>query len=92
MSVLRTVAWSVVLLLALAGCGGEGEIGEECGAEGADGECVDGAVCGQTKGDDEGEVLECLVVCEEQEDCGADEDCNGVSGTSIKGCRPRLDG
>jgi len=85
------VAVPLLWMLVLVACGGEGEIGEACGVEGADGECVDGAVCGQTKGDD-GEVLQCLVVCEAQEDCSADEDCNGVSGTNIKGCRPRLDG
>ncbi|MEJ7732469.1 MAG: hypothetical protein WKG00_25100 [Polyangiaceae bacterium] len=86
MSVLRTMGWPVLLLLALAGCGGESELGEECGAEGEDGECVDGGVCGQTKGD-EADVLECLVVCEEQADCKADEECNGVNGTNVKGCR-----
>ena len=79
-------------LLALAACGSEGEIGEGCGSEGADGECVDGAVCGPTKGDDGDEALQCLVVCDAQDDCAADEDCNGISGSSIKGCRPRDDG
>jgi hypothetical protein len=87
MSGLRMLGLPVLLMLALAACGGESELGEECGAEGEDGECVDGGVCGPTKGDDEGDVLQCLVVCQEQEDCKADEECNGVSGTNIKGCR-----
>lgn len=89
----RMSTWRVVLcVLCLAACGGEGEIGEECGSEGADGECVDGAVCGPTKDDGDAESLQCLVVCVEQEDCAADEDCNGISGSNIKGCRPRSDG
>jgi hypothetical protein len=73
------------VMLAL-GCGGEAALGEECEVEGAEGECEEGAVCGKP---DDTEAPLCLKVCEDQVDCAADEDCNGVSGTSIKGCRPK---
>lgn len=73
-----------VALSSLAACG-EGSIGEECDTEGkVDGECDDGAVCGKR-----GTSLVCLKQCTTQADCSSDEDCNGVSGTSLKGCRPR---
>ena len=78
---------SMVLLawgLLLGGCGGESALGEECGESGVDGECEDGAVCG--KYDDTGDLL-CLRICNDQDDCASDEDCNGVDGTNIKGCR-----
>ena len=77
---------SVVVLVALA-CGSEGKIGEECGESGkVDGECEDGAVCGQAR---TSTALACLKQCTDQAQCGATEDCNGVSGTSVKGCRPK---
>ena len=82
---------SMVLVAGLLGvwaCGGEAAQGEECGETGIEeGECEAGSVCG-TPGDD-GEVLECLKVCTEQADCPATQECNGVSGSSTKGCRPK---
>ena len=70
-----------------SGCGGEGALGEECGEEGIqDGECEDGAVCGKP---DDGDALACLKVCDEQADCSDDQECNGVSGSDVKGCRPK---
>ena len=75
--------------LACAGACGGGAIGDECDEEGAEGECDDGAVCGKP-GDDDA-VLECLKVCEEQADCPADQECNGVEGSSVKGCRTKDD-
>lgn len=69
-------------------CGGEAAQGEECGESGVEeGECEAGSVCG--KPDDSGELLECLKVCAAQTDCPADQECNGVSGTGTKGCRPK---
>jgi hypothetical protein len=80
-------ALSSVLVLLVLACGGEGKVGEECGESGkVDGECEDGAVCGQTT---TSTALACLKQCTEQSQCAATEDCNGVSGTSIKGCRPK---
>ncbi|KYF85871.1 hypothetical protein BE18_01775, partial [Sorangium cellulosum] len=75
----------VVSALLVWGCGGEAALGEACEDEGADGECEDGAVCGKP---DDSAALECLKVCVEQADCPADQECNGISGSSLKGCRP----
>lgn len=72
-------------LAAFIGCGGGAEIGEGCDAEGDAAQCVDGAICGKNNS----EVLECLKTCVNQTDCTPDQDCNGVSGTSVKGCRPK---
>jgi hypothetical protein len=75
-------------ILGVAACGGEAARGEECGESGVqEGECEAGSVCG-TPGDD-AELLECLKVCVDQADCPATEECNGVSGSSAKGCRPK---
>jgi len=77
---------TVAVLGWLAACGGGGAIGEECGEQGVEGECEDGAVCGKPGDTD---AYECLKVCEGADDCASTEDCNGVEGTSIKGCRPK---
>jgi len=67
-------------------CGGSGEIGEACDTPGAtDDECAEGAICDETE---TGDTL-CLQVCEDQEDCAADESCNGVTGSSTKACHPK---
>ncbi len=73
--------------LNLAACGGA-EVGEECDTSGNTDECVENAVCGDS-GDGTG-VLKCLKVCADQADCAADEECNGVSGGSLKGCRSKV--
>lgn len=70
-------------------CGGTGEVGESCDTPGAtDDECAEGAVCDDTE---TGETL-CLQTCEDQEDCAADEACNGVTGSDIKACHPKEEG
>jgi hypothetical protein len=76
-----------LFLLGSFACSSEGAVGEECEEEGkVDGECEDNAVC--AKRSDNG-ALTCLKQCTEQAQCGANEDCNGVSGTNIKGCNPK---
>ena len=73
---------ALLSLLTLA-CSGESALGEECDAQGEDGECEDGAVCGkETTG-----ALVCLKACKEQTVCPSGKVCNGVEGTNIKGCR-----
>jgi len=80
--------FSIGLLMNLSGCG-VNAIGEECGEEGAtESECEEGAICGKR---DDSEAAECLKICTEQADCAADEECNGVSNSSVKGCRPKDD-
>lgn len=75
--------WWTLALAFVVGCAGEAALGEECEEEGADGECEDGAVCAK----DTSDALLCLKQCSEQTDCAADEECNGVSGSSVKACR-----
>jgi hypothetical protein len=65
-------------------CSSESKIGEECDEQGkTDDECESGGVCGKSSA---GTVI-CLKICSDQTQCGADEDCNGVEGTNLKGCR-----
>jgi hypothetical protein len=82
------LAMTAAFALAMPACGGEAELGEECGEAGVqEGECVDGAICGAT--DDAEGSLACIKVCTDDAQCAATEECNGVSGTSVKGCRPK---
>jgi hypothetical protein len=82
--------FSMALVLSVSGllaaaCGGEGEVGESCDTSGSQDECVEGAICDSGDGD----AAVCLAICEVQEDCPADEDCNGVSGSNVKACHPK---
>jgi len=86
--VLALSALSAVFAL---GCGGTGALGEACDTPGAtDDECEEGSICDATSDDSpgEGDTI-CLAVCVDQEDCGADEACNGVTGSSTKACHPK---
>ena len=86
----KRIRWAMAACaLALAtACGGEADIGEACETAGAaDGECEDGAVCGQSG--DVGTILLCQKLCTEQADCQLTESCSGISGSSLKGCRPK---
>lgn len=83
----------LVMVLLLAGaalfgaaCGGA-DIGEACEQGGKTDECVDGAVCAQAVASDT--VLHCLKICEDVSDCASTEDCNGVTSTNLKACRPK---
>ena len=86
---MNTTSLRVTILLffaSLASCGGGAKLGEACDVEGQDGECEDGAICGKSA-----ESTQCLKACVEQSDCPADHECNGVSGSSVKGCRLKDD-
>jgi hypothetical protein len=83
----------LVVLLSLSIFGliacGNGELGESCEESGkVSGECDDGLVCG--KKSDTSSDLVCLKQCSSQAECSVDETCNGVSGSSLKACRPKL--
>ena len=70
-----------------AACGGA-SMGEQCETSGATSdECEDGLVC--AKASDVAEVLTCQKLCTADADCQATEQCNGVTGTSLKSCRPK---
>lgn len=84
---MRKLPFILALLFATIVACGEGSRGEECEEEGkVDGECDDGLVCGRKT--DSTSDLVCLKQCTNQGDCASGENCNGVSGTSLKGCRP----
>lgn len=73
---------SFVLLLA---CGG-GK-GDSCDEEGkVGGECDEGFVCGKSKGEETGDLI-CLTQCTTPLSCGANETCEAIGKTSLKGCR-----
>lgn len=78
--------WTTLALAFVMGCSGAAALGEECDEEGADGECEDGAVCAK----DTSDTPMCLKQCTEQSDCAADEECNGVTGSSLKACRMKM--
>jgi hypothetical protein len=82
---LSLLAVVVFPLVGVPACSSEGKIGEACeGAGKTEGECESGTVCGQaTSG-----ALVCQKICNEQTECGPNEDCNGISG-SLKGCRAK---
>jgi hypothetical protein len=88
---MRTTRWFFVILAvglvsASIACSGESKVGEECDEAGkTEDVCESGSVCGKNTGD----ALVCLKTCTEQAQCGADQECNGVEGTNIKGCRTK---
>lgn len=71
-------------IAALAGCA-SAEIGDTCDTSGSTDECVDGAMCTQLS---DGNNV-CRKTCTDDTSCGADEQCNGVSGSSKKTCQPK---
>ena len=84
----RLAVAMVVGALGAAACSSESKQGESCGESGkTDGECESGSICGQQSGG----ALQCLKVCAVQTDCPADQECNGVDGSSTKGCRLKSD-
>lgn len=79
------ISLSIVGIMA---CGG-GDLGESCDESGkVSGQCDDGLVCG--KKSDTSSDLVCLKQCSSQAECAADETCNGVSSSSLKACRVKL--
>ncbi len=73
------------LLLAIAACGGDAGLGEQCDKVGNKDECVDGAVCTN----DPNKHLVCRAICTEDGDCPDGYTCDSVSGTGLDSCQPR---
>lgn len=73
-----------LLALIAMGCGSN-KIGESCDKQGATDVCESGGVCSK---DTSGATL-CLKICNAQTDCAATQECNGVEGSSLKGCRTK---
>lgn len=79
-------ASTAAVLLAVPACSSEKKLGESCDESGkTEDVCESGTVCGaNTTGG-----LQCLKICTDQTQCASTEDCNGVEGTNIKGCKPK---
>lgn len=58
-----------------------------CTMPGTTAECPEGSICDTTSGTS----ITCVKICETADDCRNDLDCNGVSGSSIKACKPKPD-
>jgi hypothetical protein len=56
-----------------------------CTTSGSTEQCPESSVCDTVAGT----ALNCVKICKTSEDCRSDLDCNGVSGTSIKACKPK---
>jgi hypothetical protein len=56
-----------------------------CTTSGSQEQCPEGSVCDAISGS----AVTCVKICKTAEDCRADQDCNGVSGSNIKACKPK---
>jgi hypothetical protein len=73
-------------LVVVVGCSSEAEPGESCDEPGkTEDVCESGYVC--AKPSDSATNTVCIKTCTADADCGAGGSCNGVEGSSIKGCR-----
>ena len=86
MKALRFVIPPLLLSTLFVACGDHpgGSVGDICQTAGETVECEDNEICDTL--DDFGPY--CLRQCSEHEDCEGGEQCNGVSGSNIKGCHP----
>ncbi|MBS1122662.1 MAG: hypothetical protein H6Q90_4890 [Deltaproteobacteria bacterium] len=56
-----------------------------CTTSGSTGECPEASICDAIAGT----ALACVRICKSATDCRSDQDCNGVSGSNIKACKPK---
>ncbi len=93
-SVTSILALSIFAMFGtVAACGFDhpgGSVGSSCSNTGTNEGCAENEICDSVEGF--GEDAYCLLVCDDQSDCEAGENCNGVSGASGKGCHPVDDG
>lgn len=61
-----------------------GTCSKGCAEEGSSKDCPGGSVCAS-----HGSVLLCSRICQSQGDCRAEYECNGLTGSSVKACRPK---
>lgn len=57
---------------------------QPCATEGSTGECLEGTVCKRI----EGTVTRCILICENDAECGTNADCNSVPDSELMGCEP----
>jgi hypothetical protein len=80
------IALGVLGVVTLGACSGESKIGEACDEPGrTEDVCESGGICAK---DSIGNLM-CQRICTDHTQCAADEDCNGVEGSNLKGCRPK---
>ena len=58
---------------------------QTCTTSGSTSECPEGAVCDSVAG----AAISCVKICKSSADCRADQDCNGVSSSNVKACKPK---
>lgn len=68
--------------LAVAG----GYCTRDCTRSGDTSECPEDSICD----DIFGAATACVRICQSSADCREDQDCNGVSGSNVKACKPKL--
>lgn len=56
-----------------------------CTTSGSTDQCPEESVCDAIAGT----AVTCVKICKTGDDCRADQDCNGVSGTNVKACKPK---
>jgi len=56
-----------------------------CTTSGSTSECPESSVCDAIAGT----AVTCVKICKTGADCRADQDCNGVSGSNVKACKPK---
>lgn len=58
---------------------------KSCTMPGSTSECPDESVCDAVVGT----AMSCVKICTASADCRTDQDCNGISGSNIKACKPK---
>ena len=56
-----------------------------CTTSGSTDQCPEASVCDTVAGT----ALTCVKICKTGTDCRPDQDCNGVSSSNIKACKPK---
>lgn len=56
-----------------------------CTTSGSTDGCPEESICDAISGS----ALTCVKICKTADDCRSDLDCNGVSGSNIKACKPK---
>ena len=58
---------------------------KSCTTAGSTSECPDDSVCDAITGT----AIACVKICSTKEDCRTDQDCNGITGSNTKACKPK---
>ena len=86
MTHIHELALAALITVASWGCGGAGDIGDDCSEPGSVDQCADEAVChDRVSGDAPGR---CRLICTDDRDCPGGGSCEDVSESPYKGCVP----